>query len=97
MTIKDIEKHFASLSGDQLLHELTVFTAMHYDAHFNKEEDDSDSILRAIQARLAATGIAQFHHGKDCRFVDGDDRCPCSTAAWSWPRKGLPTELGGAL
>jgi len=87
---KDIEQHFASLSGEQLLHELTVFTAEHYDEHFNEEEDDSDAILRAIQKRLAETGIAQLHHDKECRFMLGDDRCPCSTAAWSWPRKGMP-------
>ena len=90
MTIKDIKRHFAGLSGDQLLHELTVFTAIFYDAHFNEEEDDSDAIIRAIHARLAETGIAQMHHDKECRFMLGADRCPCAIVAWSWPRKELP-------
>jgi hypothetical protein len=71
------------------LEELSVFAAMHLDAHHNGEEDDVEAILRMIQTRLAETGIAQKHHGEACRFMLGEDRCPCSNAAWSWPRKGL--------
>ena len=89
MRIKDIEDHFASLSGEQLLHELTTFTAEFYDGHFNKEEDNSEAILRAIQARLASTGIARKCHGEKCHFMLGEDRCPCPNATWSWPHKGL--------
>jgi hypothetical protein len=96
MTIKEIEAHFTALSGDQLLHELSVFTAMHYDAHVNQEEDHMEAIVRVIQTRLAETGIAQMRHGKDCRFTAGEDRCPCPIAAWTWPRKGLPSEMKGS-
>lgn len=89
MRLDEIEQMFASMSGDRLLNELTVFAAMHLDAHHNDQEDDIDRILRAIHARLAETGIARKYHERSCRFMLGDDHCPCSDAHWSWPRKGL--------
>jgi hypothetical protein len=94
--IKDIEQRFAAMMGGQLLEELVTFAAMHLDAHHNSQEDHVEAIIRAIQARLAETGIARKYHGEACRFMLGDDHCPCSTASWSWPRKGLPNAaIGG--
>jgi hypothetical protein len=87
--VRDIEQMFATMSGDRLMEELVVFAAIHLDAQHNDEEDNMEAIVRVIQARLAETGIARKHHGQACRFMLGEDRCPCSNAAWSWPRKGL--------
>ena len=89
MRVKEIEAMLLRMPGDQLLEELVTFTALHLDAHLNKEEDDSASIVRVLQARLAETGIAQKHHASACTFMLGAERCTCSNAAWSWPRKGL--------
>ena len=88
MRIKDLEQTFATMNGDQLLEELVTFAAIHLDEH-QRDEDNMEAIVRAIQTRLAETGIAQKHHSEACRFMLGDDRCPCSTAAWSWPLKGV--------
>lgn len=86
--IKDIEQTFAAMHGDQLLDELVTYAASWLD-QYHQDEDDSESIIRVIQVRLAETGIAQKHHGEACRFMLGDDRCSCSSAAWSWPHKNL--------
>jgi hypothetical protein len=66
-----------------------VFAAMHLDTQHKSEEDNIEVIIRVIQTRLAETGIAQKHHSEACRFMLGEDRCSCSSAHWSWPRKGL--------
>jgi hypothetical protein len=87
--VREIEQHIASLHGEMLLHELVTFAALHLDAAHNKEEDNVEAITRAIEARLAETGIARKYHGEKCRFMLGDDHCPCSIAGWSWHRKGL--------
>ena len=81
--IKDLEQRIASMDGGRLLEELVVFAALHLD------EDSFNVVVRAFQVRLTETGIAQKHHGEGCRFMLGDDHCPCSIAHWSWPRRGL--------
>ncbi len=77
------------MDGGRLLDELVVLAALQLAAVHNDEEEDVDTIVRAIQARLAETGIAQKHHSEECRFMLGEDRCSCSSAHWSWPCKGL--------
>lgn len=84
-TVKDIEQRLGALKGHQLLEELVTLAALHLDAHHK----DFNVLIRAIQARLAATGIARRHHNETCKFTFGDDQCPCPIALWSWPLKGL--------
>jgi hypothetical protein len=94
MRIKDIEQMFATMTGDRLLEELVVFAAIYLDQVHNDDEDHMEAIIRAIQTRLAETGIARKYHKEACRFMLGEDRCPCSIASWSWHRKGLPEDRG---
>ena len=89
MKFKDLEQMILSMHGDRLLEELVTFAAMHLDAHHNTEEDHHEVLIRAIQTRLAETGVASKYHGEKCQFMLGDYHCPCSQASWSWPRKGL--------
>ena len=42
----------------------------------NKEEDNTEAITRAIEARLAETGIARKYHGEKCRFMLGERSLP---------------------
>ena len=87
MRIKDIEETFATISGEQLLENLVIYASMFLDMH-QEDEDNIEAIIRPILSRLAETGIAQKLHGPSCRFMHGDDRCPCSVEGWAWPFKG---------
>ena len=84
MRVRKIEQ-ILSMDGGRLLDELVTCAATRLD------EDHVDAIVRAIQTRLAETGIAQKLHAPECRFMLGEDLalCRCSGVRWSWPRKGL--------
>lgn len=102
MKVRDIEQIFAAMHGERLLEELVTYAASFYDQNLKGKDASVDArrkaIIRAIQTRLAETGIARRHHGEACRFMLGDDRCRCSLGGWSWPRRGLKDpSIGGGL
>ena len=92
-TVKALVQWLATMEGHQLLETLVTYATLYLDAHSNYEaEDDCPVIIRAIQARLAETGIARRNHGEACRFPLGDDQCSCPITLWSWPLKGLEAD-----
>ncbi len=92
MRLTDIEQRIAAMDGGQLLEELVMRAMEHWENDLRSDDRGLDAVARALQVRLAETGIARKHHllgqSPPCPFPLNHCRCPAG--AWSWPRKGLP-------